>query len=190
VLGAVPAFGIDTLTLAVGLGAAGTADRRRLALVVAVFEGGMPLLGAVAGAALGRITAGYAVWGAAGLLAVLGGKELTEGWRELREDRDDDDDDDEGEGAARLRRGVGPWGLLAAGLAVSVDELGAGLAAGAAGWPLRILVPALALQAVLFTYLGLRVGATLRRIAGRYGEIAGGLALLGVAAGVALLHGR
>ena len=89
---------------------------------------------------------------------------------------------------ARLRRGVGPWGLLAGGVAVSVDELGAasprrrGVAAahrracpGAAG---------------LFSYAGVLEGWSMRRVARHYGEVAAGLALQGGAAAVALAHGR
>lgn|GEM_PF-3486640 len=191
VLAVVPAFGLDTLAVAVGLGTAGVGERRRLALVVALFEGAMPILGAALGGWLGRLLAGYAVWGAAALLAFLGLRELAEGWRELREaDGDDDDDDSGGEGAELLRRRPVGWGLVLAGLSVSMDELGAGLAAGAARLPLRILVPALALQAALFTYAGLHAGAALRRLAGRYGEIVAGSALLAVAVGVVLLGRR
>lgn len=193
-LAIVPAFGIDTFAVAVGLGTAGLAQRRRLAVVVAVFEGAMPLLGAFVGGWLGRLISAYAVWGAAGLLAVLGVRELAEGWRELHEHDapaeygdGNDDDGPRGEGAGFLRRNLAGWGLVLAGLSVSVDELGAGLAAGAAHLPLRILAPALALQAAVFTYAGLHAGAALRRVAGRYGEIAAGLALLAVAVGVVLL---
>jgi len=182
-LAIVPAFGIDTFVVAAGLGAAGVVQRRRLALLVAVFEGAMPLVGALVGAGLGRLVAGYAVWAAAALLAVLGVRELAEGWRALRE-AEDDADDGHGEAAALLRRNLAGWSLLLAGLTVSVDEFGAGLAAGAAQLPLAVLVPALALQAAVFTYAGLRAGAALRHWTGRYGEIVGGIALVAVAAGI------
>lgn len=183
-LAVLPAFGLDTLATAAGLGAAGAGDRRRLALVFAAFEGGMPILGAAAGHWLGRFAARPALWGAAALLAFLGVRELAEGLRELREDEDEDD-----EGQRPRRAAPAGWALLAAGLAVSADELGAGLASGAAHLPLRLLVPALALQAVLLTYAGLRAGQGLRRLAGRFGEVAAGVALLGAAAAVLLLGG-
>ncbi len=185
----VPAFGLDTFAVAVGLGTAGVAERRRLALVVAVFEGLMPLVGAVAGGWLGLLTR-YALWGAAALLACLGLRELAEGWRELREDDDRDTDEPTGEGAELRRRDLRGWGLILAGLSVSMDELGAGLAAGTARLPLGLLAPALALQAAVFTYAGLHAGATLRRWTGRYGEMAAGLALLAVAVGLVLADRR
>lgn len=188
-LAIVPAFGMDTFVVAVGLGAAGVGARRRLALVVALFEGGMPVVGALIGGWLGHLISGYAIWGAAALLAFLGAREALEGWRELHED-DDDDDDGHGEAGPLVRAGLAGWALVAAGLSVSVDELGAGLAAGAAQLPLRLLVPALALQAAVFTYAGLHAGQALRRWAGRYGELAAGLALIAVAVGIVWVGGR
>lgn len=178
-----PALGIDTFAVAAGLGMAGQRSGR-LALVVAVFEGGMPLLGALVGGWLGRMAFGAAVWAAAVLLGGLGGRALLAGWRELRED---DAEQGPEEAAALLRPGLAGWGLLTAALAVSVDELGAGLAAGAAHIPLGVLAPALALQAVVCTYAGTRAGVVVARWLGRYGEISGGVALMAVAATIAMV---
>lgn len=181
-LAILPAFGIDTLAVAVGLGTAGV-PRIRLTVVVALFEGGMPLIGALVGQWLGGFASGYAVWGAVALLGFLGLREFLEGCRDIRPPDDASAQDDP--------VGQSPpaaWGLILVGLGVSTDELGAGLAAGVAHLPLRILAPALALQAFLLTYLGLRAGATLRRIAGRYGAILAGIALLAVAVGIALIR--
>lgn len=175
----VPAFGIDTFVVAVGLGSGRFTGRWRLAATVAVFEGGMPLLGAVIGAWVAHLLSGVVVYGAAALLAALAVRELREGIHELREDDDEDEDENQGsEEAGRLRRATSLAALMGAGLAVSLDELAAGLAAGAARLNLVVLMPALALQAVLFTLLGLAAGARLRRAVGRYGEVAGGVALL------------
>jgi putative Mn2+ efflux pump MntP len=185
----VPAFGIDTFVVAVGLGAGQFADRFRLAATVAVFEGGMPLLGALVGSWLAHLLSGIVVYAAAALLAALALREFWEGVRELREEPDDDEDDESsGEGRA-LRRATSLAALASAGIAVSLDELTAGIAAGAARLDLTLLVPALAIQAVLFTLLGLAAGARLRRAVGRYGEMAGGIALFLAAIVVVLLAG-
>jgi len=181
VLAIVPAFGVDTFAVAAGLGSAGFADRRRLALVIAAFEGGMPLLGALIGAGIGALIAAWAVWAASALLALLGLREIVAGLREAREDDDDDE-----RARALVERFAGA-GLIAAGLSVSLDELTAGLAAGAARLPLDVLVPALALQAFIFTYAGLHAGERLRRWAGRYGDVVAGLALIAAAAVVAFV---
>lgn len=172
VLFIVPAFGIDTLAVATGLGAAGVAMRRRLAVVIALFEGGMPLVGALIGNWLGHFIAGYAVWASALLLAILGVREVVEGVKELREG----DEHDAGEGAL-MRDRIARAGLIMAGLSVSMDELAMGFAAGAAQLPIAVLAPALALQAAVFTFIGLHLGSRLRILAGRYGEIVAGVAL-------------
>ncbi len=175
VLAIVPAFGIDTLVVAAGLGAAGVADRRRLALTIALFEGIMPLVGALIGNWLGELIAGYAVWAAAVLLTCLGIYEALEGIRELRQA--EDGEEEAAERLQALERKLVGAGIIVAGLSVSMDELAAGLAAGAAELPLTVLVPALAIQAALFTYLGLHAGHRIRHLAGRYGEVVAGVAL-------------
>ena len=170
-LALLPAFGLDTLAVAIGLGAAGTPGRARVAIVMALFEGGMPLAGALVGTVLGRLVAGYAVWGAAVLLALLGLRAVADAWRELRSD-------DEDRGAVPRGREATGWRLLLVGVTVSGDEFAAGLAAGGAHLPLELLAPLLALQAALCTYAGLHAGAAVRRLAGRYGELAAGVALV------------
>jgi putative Mn2+ efflux pump MntP len=189
VLAIVPAFGLDTLGVAAGLGLAGAAARGRYVAVLACFEGGMPILGAALGSGLGSLAGEVASWAATALLAALGVRAIAEGAREALAGRDDDD---EGQASSARPPASGLWALLAAGLSVSVDELGAGLGAGAAGLPLRLLIPALALQAGILTYVGLRAGAGMRRWLGRWGDLLAGAALLAVAAfvGLAALPGR
>lgn len=182
VLLVVPAFGIDTFVVSAGLGMAGVGMARRVLIAAALFEGVMPIIGALAGAALGDVLANWGVWGASALLFVLGVLEIREWIMEQRK----------GEAEERKPKAgpVGLWGLALLGLSVSLDELGAGFAVGTAGAPLAVFAPALALQAVLFTYLGIRAGESVRRLAGRYGELAAGLALLAVVPVILLLAGK
>jgi putative Mn2+ efflux pump MntP len=172
-----PAFGLDTLAVSAGLGLAGSGGSLRLSVTFGLFEGLMPALGALVGRGLGGWLAGLGGWVAALLLAALGLRQLWEGWRELGEKPM----------APTLPMGLG--GLALAGLSVSLDELGAGLGAGLVRLPLLPLLTALALQAAVFTWLGLRLGARLRDRLGRYGELAAGLALLGAAGVIALSRG-
>ena len=181
----VPALGIDTLTVAASLGASrhGGAGRLRTALTFAAFEAVMPVAGAILGAALGAHVGRPAAWAGGALLVVLGLREAREGWSDLHERPD------AGHGTAPLREpAAGLWALLASGVAVSVDELGAGLGAGTSGVPLHTLVPVLAAQAVLLTLAGLALGARLRRATSRYGELAAGTTLCAV--GLAVASGR
>lgn len=180
-----PAFALDTVAVSAGLGASGVSDRWRTAVTFAACEGLMPVLGAGVGSLLGHRLAAIGVWVGAALLVALGLHALREGWRELRAPAGE-----QGQDGRRRPPALWGWPLLAAGFAVSTDELAAGFAAGAAGLPLRVLAPALAVQAVLCTLIGLAAGARLRRLAGRYGELGAGLAWVAAGAVVALVATR
>jgi putative Mn2+ efflux pump MntP len=181
----VPAFGVDTFVVSVGLGMAGVPSARRMLIAAAIFEGVMPIVGTVAGSALGPVLAGRGVWVAAALLVGLGVLEIREWIVEGA--------DDVGDAPARHASATSPpglWSLALIGLSISLDELGAGFAVGTAGAPPAIFGPALALQAALFTYLGIRAGGSARQLAGRYGGLAAGVALLAVAPVILSLAGR
>ncbi|MCL6595538.1 MAG: manganese efflux pump [Firmicutes bacterium] len=180
---AVPAFGVDTLAVSAGMGLTGARLPWRLVATFALFEGTMPVVGALAGAALGARLARAGVLLGAALLAALGVKELVEAWREGSQAEGKGADGD-GPAAARGAPESLP-ALAAAGLSVSLDELAGGFAVGAGGLPLSLLLPAFALQAALFTWLGMAAGARLRRLVGRYGEFAAGAAFLAVAGALA-----
>jgi putative Mn2+ efflux pump MntP len=161
-----PAFGVDTFAASLAVPAG--QGRRRWATVAAfvLAEAGMPVLGA----ALGRVVRGplgpLGTWLGAAVLAALGTRELL-AWRRERGEQDEDRD-----------RGRPVW--LAA-LAVGLDEFGAGVGAGSAGLPLRLLVPALAVQALVLSTAGLALGGVGRRWAEEDADLWAG-ALLWVAA--------
>jgi manganese efflux pump family protein len=73
-IGLVLPLGLDTLALALALGAAGLAPHRRLRLsfLFAGFEAGMPLIGIAIGAPLGRALGSVADYLAPGLVIALG----------------------------------------------------------------------------------------------------------------------
>lgn len=177
-LALLPAFAVDSFLASVGLGTARAAGRWRTAITFGLFEGLMPLVGLGIGSAAQGLLSAAGPWIGAGLLALLGVRELREGWRELHEAPQ----------AQRRPPRAAPagWALLVAGLSVSVDELVAGAAAGSAGFPVAFFAPALALQAVLFTGLGWAAGHRLARVANRYGELVAGLALLAAALTLAI----
>lgn len=177
-LALLPAFAVDSFLASVGLATAGTAGRWRTAITFGLFEGLMPLVGLGIGSAARGLLAAAGPWIGAGLLALLGVRELREGWRELHEAP-------QAQGRSPRPAPAG-WSLLMAGLSVSVDELVAGAAAGSAGFPVAVFAPALALQAVLFTGLGWAAGRRLARVADRYGEVVAGLALVGTALALAI----
>jgi putative Mn2+ efflux pump MntP len=157
---------LDTFAVAAALGVAGLPPRRRLrvSLVLSGFEAGMPLVGLLAGRALGSAVGGVAGYLAVGLLAGLGLYLLLLG-------------EDEPQGVP-----TGAVALVALGLGISLDELALGFAIGLLGLP---LVPALVLigaQGFLAAQLGLRVGGRLGEAARERVEQVAALALLAVAA--------
>jgi len=173
------ALGLDTFAVAFGLGVSGLPRARwwRVGLVFAACEGLMPVIGLLIGQRLGAALGTVAGYVAAGILVLLGGREI----REAIRDEGDDDDDDEGDQAAAGRTGAGP--LLLAGLSVSLDELAVGVSLGVLGAPLGLALGYIAVQAFALTFVGLALGQRLGARLGERAELVAGiaLALLGVA---------
>jgi putative Mn2+ efflux pump MntP len=140
-------LGLDTLAAAAALGLRPLARRERVRIgaVLAGFEMAMPIVGLLAGRALGHALGGMAEAVAAGLLVTVGIWMLA------------GDDDDGGTGAKELR-GV-PLVLL--GLSVSLDELALGLALGLVGVPLLPAIVLVGAQAFVLSQVGFALGARL-----------------------------
>lgn len=169
VLALILPLGLDTLAVSSALGVAGVTGRRRLrlSLLFACFEGGMPLIGLLLGAALGQLIGDVAGYVAIVALIALGAYLLLA------------DDEREKSRAASLANAKGLV-LLTTGLAVSLDELAIGFVFGLLNVPIVAAVAAIAVQAFLISQLGFELG---RRVAERVRERAerlAGLALLGL----------
>jgi putative Mn2+ efflux pump MntP len=169
-------LGLDTLSVALALGLAGLAPRHRLriSLLFAGFEAAMPLIGVALGTPLGRAIGSIADYAAAGLLIALGAYMLIS-------------KDDEQDRLLSLTQG-GLFGALALGVSISLDELLIGFSAGLLRLPIAALVIAIALQAFVFTQVGLRLGEQGRDSLGELTEKLAGLLLIAV--GVLLLIER
>ncbi len=151
-VGLVLPLGLDTLGVALALGIAGLAGRRRteISLLFTAFEAGMPLLGILIGRPLGHTIGGAADFAAAGLIIALGVYML------LSEDREDVDSD---RLLTMTERGL--TGALALGVSISLDELAIGFSAGLLHLPLVPLVVAIAIQTFVVTQAGVRLGTRL-----------------------------
>src|SRR5712692_1601572 len=106
------------------------AQRVRFGLLFAAFEGGMPVIGLLVGAGLGRVIGGYSEYVAIVALAALGAYML------FGPDKDGE----------RVRRLVASTGtaMIVLGLSVSLDELAIGFGLGLLNVP---IVPAIVLIA-------------------------------------------
>jgi putative Mn2+ efflux pump MntP len=171
-------LGLDSFAVAAALGLLGPPRARRLkiSLLFTGFEAGMPLVGLLLGAPLGRAIGSGAGDLAIGLLIALGLFTLYDGLR---------DDGEEDRRIAELAEAGGPRMLLL-GLSISLDELAIGFTLGLLRLPAGLVIGVIAAQTLVLTQLGLalggRFGAPWRDGAERLAGVA--LTSLGVALAV------
>lgn len=163
-------LGLDTFAVSAALGMRGLPSRQRLrvSLVMSGFEMAMPVVGLLAGHALGHLVGGAADYVAIAVLALLGA------WMLLHEEAD------EGEKAAQLAGGHGLV-LLALGISISLDELAIGFTIGLLHLSIWLAVVLIGAQAFLFAQAGMRLGTQLNDTLRERAEQLAGLALLGLA---------
>jgi putative Mn2+ efflux pump MntP len=161
---------IDTFVLGTALGAAGLdrGERLRTSLILSAFEAGMPVVGFLAGAAIGAAVGGWSAYVAAVVLALVGA------WM-LRPGGADEDD-------VRLLETARGWAIVALGLGISLDELAIGFGVGLLALPLLLLVALIGVQAFVAAQLGMRLGSRLAERARNAGQrLAGALLVMAAA---------
>jgi putative Mn2+ efflux pump MntP len=179
IAGLILPLSIDTFVLGTALGAAGVAksERLRTSLILTAFEGGMPLVGFLGGAAIGATIGGWANYLAAAVLVLIGVVMIRSGGGE--------EDDAQ---RLRLLETARGWSVVLLGVGISVDELAVGFGVGLLRLPLVLLIVLIAVQAFVAAQLGMRLGSRLaentREAAGRIA----GLLLIAVAALVVVEH--
>jgi putative Mn2+ efflux pump MntP len=157
-------LGLDTFAVAAALGMIGVApDRRRqITLLFTVFEAGMPLIGLAVGAPLGRSIGSAADYLAVAILIAFGLYTLFGSHNE-----------------ERVQELVEPRGLrsLALGVSISLDELAIGFTLGLLRVPVVPVIALIAVQTIIVTQLGLRVGHRLSDRSREHAEQLAGVAL-------------
>lgn len=171
-------LGVDAFSVAIGIGA--TNDKKswapvlRLAAAFGLFQFFMPIAGWLAGLTVVNVIASFDHWIAFGLLALVGGKMIREGFeKESDEERDDQ------------TRG---WPLLVLSIATSIDALAVGFSFSVLKNP--IVLPAIIIGIVCFlmTVTGMIFGKVLSRIFGKKVEIFGGLVLIAIGIKILVDH--
>lgn len=165
---------VDTFVVSATLGLGGPRGSRRyrLGALFALFEGGMPMVGLLLGAPLGRAIGDAADYLAGAILVAFGVHAMLQ------------DEDGEETRVAALAAQQG-WRVVALGLAVSLDELAIGFSLGLLRLPVAPVLVLIALQAFLVSQLGLALGS---HITARVREAAERIAAVAfVALGVALV---
>lgn len=173
------ALSTDAFAAAVGKGAAMARPRWRDALwtaaVFAVIAGLAPAVGWLAGSAAPATIRDWDHWVAFVLLSLLGAHMLVKAARAP-------------EDGEVVRRRIGPWAAVVAGLATSVDALAVGV--GMAFVDVRIAPVAVAIAACTFVAvaLGVMAGRALGAMIGRRAEAVGGVILILVGTLIAWEH--
>lgn len=162
-------LGLDTFAVAAALAIAGldTSRRVRVSLLMAGFEGGMPLVGLALGAPLGHAIGSGADYVAIGVLLAFGLYTLLS------------DEGEEQEQLARLA-GVSGWPAVMLGLSISLDELAVGFTFGLLRLPVLPVIILITVQAFVLSQVGMRVGARLSEQAREGTERLAGVALIGL----------
>lgn len=164
-------LGLDTFAVAAAIGMLGVSPARRIrvSLLFTAFESAMPLIGVALGAPLGHAIGGAADYLAIGVLIAFGLFTL------LAAEREDDQ---------RLIELTQPHGLSAIvlGLSISLDELAIGFTLGLLRLPVGLVIILIAVQTMVLTQAGLRLGSRLSQGLREGAERLAGAALTGLGA--------
>jgi putative Mn2+ efflux pump MntP len=174
-VGVLGPLAVDTFALGAALGIVGLPPRERLrtSLVLAAFEGGMPVVGFLVGGAIGSVLGRYAGYSATAFLLIAGLLLLRPGDEEAEERR------------LRLLAKARGLAVIDLGLSISVDELTIGFSLGLLGVSLVVAVVWIAVQALVAAQLGMRLGSRVGEKLRERAEHLAGVALI-VMAGILL----
>lgn len=176
---------VDAFAAAVGKGAtvqnARLNDAVRIGAVFGFFEAITPVIGWVLGLALSTWIAAVDHWIAFGLLLVIGGNMIRLACR-----GDNQDTPEQAVQQSRHNRGV--LGLVTTALATSIDATAVGVSLGV----MRVNIVAACLVIGGITTVVATLGVIIGRHAsvwiGRYAEILGGIALIGIGSSILYTH--
>ena len=172
------AMSTDAFAAAVGKGASMRNPRfpeaLRAGLIFGTIEGLTPVVGWALGSAASRYITAWDHWIAFTLLVLLGAHMIRTGFRQ-----DEDEDSD-----APRRHGF--WALATTGLATSIDAMAVGVGLAFLDAEIAVVAVVIGLTTLVMVTLGIMLGRTLGRLAGKRAEIAGGVLLILI--GAAILH--
>lgn len=159
------ALGMDAFSVALGMGMLKLSGKQifRIGLTIGLFHVAMPL----AGMAVGKWLSGHfdviATYIGGGLLLVIGVQMALNAFS-----------DHEAEGMKPAG-----WGLLLFAVGVSLDSFSAGLSFGILGTEMYLTVGMIGAMSMVMSWLGLIIGSHFQKFLGAYGELLGGLVLIG-----------
>lgn len=168
----------DAFAAAVGRGASNRPSFVKAARAGAVF-GVIEALTPIIGWALGVVAASFVQqvdhWIAFALLGIVGGKMIIDAaWR-----REED-------GEAPVRGGG--MALIATAIGTSLDAAAIGVGLAFIGANIWVIAASIGFTTFVFTTVGMLIGSVVGARFGRWAEIVGGVALIGIGTGILLDH--
>lgn len=172
------ALGMDTFSVALGIGAAaGELSFRpvfRLSFHFGLFQTLMAVIGWYGGMTLTGVIEDYDHWLAFGLLTLVGGKMIYESLNS-----------EEGRAGVDLTRGMS---LIVLSIATSIDSLAVGISFAFLHMPILFASLLIGLTSFIMTVTGFIAGDRLGSLLGKRAELVGGLILIGIGLKILLEH--
>lgn len=172
------AMSTDAFAAAVGKGAAMRDPRfpeaLRTGIIFGTIEGLTPVIGWAMGTAASRYITAWDHWIAFTLLAMLGAHMIHAGFRH------------DGGDVEEAPRRHGFWALATTGLATSIDAMAVGVGLAFLDAEIVVVSVVIGLTTLVMVTLGVMLGRTLGKLAGKRAEIGGGVLLILI--GVAILY--
>ncbi len=176
------AMSTDAFAAAIGKGAAmrkpRLPDALRAGLIFGVIEALTPVIGWLLGRAAAQYVEAWDHWIAFVLLVALGTHMIIAG---LRPEQDEAPAEENG-----TRTGF--WMLAATGLATSIDAMAVGVGLAFLDVNIVMVAAVIGLCTLMMVTLGIMLGRVLGSLAGKRAEIAGGLILIVIGAGILYEH--
>lgn len=173
------AMSTDAFAAAVGKGMAlqrpRISEAVRTGLIFGVIEALTPLIGWALGSIAAEFVADWDHWIAFGLLLILGSLMII---KSLRNERD--------EPTPVMRHSF--WLLAATGFATSIDAMAVGVSLAFIDNNILITAAAIGCATMLMVTLGVMLGRLIGVVAGKWAEIIGGLALIGIGSAILYEH--
>lgn len=159
---------MDAFTVGVAVGITHCEPRQvfRLSFHFGLFQGLLPLVGAILGAMLSELIASFSHFVALGLLSLVGGKMIYESFQGDKKDY--------------LKDPTRGWNLILLSVAVSIDALAVGFTMGLQDVSIFIVVSIISVVAAMATIVGMKAAGKIASKVGRRIEPLAGFALIGL----------